>query len=663
MKNFLSGLLFLGLFFVSCQTKYDVGISKVSIEPTDETVSLTLSGFAAPYLGRFTLTWEEVDVSTNDVVMKQLKEASRNDPAWADIDEPKEIISLTHDSRNLYAVMSNGWLIQRPLKQKDAVWVRMGYNNGDTYTIDAKQIVYSQGKLYVLASDGKLYRSRHSTAGDLSVTAMAIRNGKSTVIIAGVDVCGLDYSFTQSIKEEISRRRAIPMEAIMINVSHTHFAPVTQKWPTWGEQNQRPDSLYLNQVVRKGIVQAIEEALDQMKPSYLYFGRDTTDIGFNRSLRNELAVYDNAVDVLKVTSTDGKMKSLLFLTGCHPVFTDPTSGHYTANANFPGHARKMIEEKTDVVSTIFLQGCAADINPKDPYKTSGAKLAGDVIRVLEKEMTPITGNIRFVMDSLLIPTNPWTKEQISAFMEASIGKTNDYMADRNFYWSALMMDYYADNAMPAYMPIYIQTLDIGDWKLIGLSREATTEFGLAIRKIWPDKKVSVAAYTNDVSSYLATDPHISAKDYEGYDSFFWYAQPSPFPLKVFDTVIERISKTGGNVSDAKDNFIRLRYDKHNHSLLMELLESATYIKKIKLDLQQDTLIIRKVSKKLVPRFGKENVRMLTNCIIELQSNVEYVKFGNTLYKLSEMDEYSQDKIRNMQSVLTVFPKKFPCVIP
>jgi hypothetical protein len=423
--------------------------------------------------------------------------------------------------------------------------MRIGYNNGDTYTIDIKQIAYIKGRLYALASDGRLYRNRHSTVGDLSARAMAIRDGKSTVVIAGVDVCGFEYSFTQSIKQEISRRRAIPMEAIMINASHTHFAPVTQKWLTWGKQNQQPDSLYLYQVVRKGIIQAIEGALDCMEPSYLYFGRDTTGIGFNRSLKGEQALYDQAVDVLKATSTDGKMKSLLFLTGCHPVFTDPTAGLYTLSANYPGYARKIIEEKTGAENVVFLQGFAADINPKEPFKTTGAQLAGDVLRVLEKDMSPVKGHINFTMDSLLIPTNPWAKEDVVAFKEANIGKTGDYLTERNVYWSDIMLDYYETGAMPADMPIYIQTLNIGDWKLVGLSREATAGFGLAIRKIWPEKNVSVVAYTNDVSSYLATDPHIEAKDYEGYDSFLWYAQPSPFPLKVFDSVIEHI-KTNNN---------------------------------------------------------------------------------------------------------------------
>ena len=62
------------LFLISCQTKYDVGFSNVSIEPTDETVSLTLAGFASPYLGRFTLAWDHEGALPDVIAITQLKE-------------------------------------------------------------------------------------------------------------------------------------------------------------------------------------------------------------------------------------------------------------------------------------------------------------------------------------------------------------------------------------------------------------------------------------------------------------------------------------------------------------------------------------------------------------------------------------------------------------
>lgn len=467
---------------------------------------------------------------------------------WVPAGKGIDIISLAGDDQRIYGVTSDNFLLQRSIKKESDDWQRIGYNNEATYTIDVKQITRTKERLYAIASN-HLYASRHQTEGTLSVRSMAIKKNRDVAVIVSLDVCGIDYSLTQDIRKEMSERRHIPASAIFVNSTHTHFAPTSQTWITWGIQNHYPDSLYFNNVLKKAVIQSIEEALDNVTPSHLRFGRDTTNIGFNRSLRGEAALYDNVVDVIQATSVDGQHKTVLFLTGCHPVSTDQKPEYFTISPNFPGFSRQIIEE-SGVNTTLFLQGCTGDINPRAPYKTSGTDLAADVLRILEKEMAPIKGKISHYIDSIAIPVNPMDKETIQSMRDNNIpnvrqnipGGCESSLPSRDVRWAEIMLRYYKDGTMPKEMPIYVQTLNIGDWKLVGLSREATTEFGIAIRNLWPAQKVSVAAYTGEVTSYLATDPHIIAKDYEGEGSFFWYGQPNPFPLGVFKTVVETIEK-------------------------------------------------------------------------------------------------------------------------
>jgi len=112
------------------------------------------------------------------------------------------------------------------------------------------------------------------------------------------------------------------------------------------------------------------------------------------------------------------------------------------------------------------------------------------------------------------------------------------------------------------------------------------------------------------------------------------------------------------------SLMNLRYDKEKNMLLIDQMESARTLKRIDLDLQQDTLVISKIVKKLVPFYGEKSVRKTVNCIVKLPSNVEFVKLGDTLYKLSEMNEFSYDKITEDYNwgVIIVFPKKFPFTI-
>lgn len=117
----------------------------------------------------------------------------------------------------------------------------------------------------------------------------------------------------------------------------------------------------------------------------------------------------------------------------------------------------------------------------------------------------------------------------------------------------------------------------------------------------------------------------------------------------------------GNTSGTKDDTTHLSYDKKNHTLFIQIFESARYIKKIELDLKQDTLCVDKVSKKLI--WGNKVIMNTTNWTIKLLPNIQYVKLNDIVLRLSDIDEYSQEElIERSYSVVTVFPKEFPCVI-
>ena len=119
-------------------------------------------------------------------------------------------------------------------------------------------------------------------------------------------------------------------------------------------------------------------------------------------------------------------------------------------------------------------------------------------------------------------------------------KPGNIDAEKNVKWCDLMLKYYNEGTMPASLPVYVHTINIGNWKLVGFSRETTTGYSFGVKNLWPDKLISVAGYTNDVSSYLPTHMHIEARGYEGLNSFFWYGMPNVFPLNVDETILNTI---------------------------------------------------------------------------------------------------------------------------
>jgi hypothetical protein len=452
-----------------------------------------------------------------------------------------DAISFSANNGKLYALDAAGVIYSHDLSLKVSKWLRIAYRNNETIKEDIKLISFLNDRIHGISKENKIYLGEHRSDGNLSARALAIRESGQTIVIVNVDVCGLTADFTGLLKKEILNKNQLPASAVFINSSHTHFAPVAQCWLTWQEANQRPDSIYLYSILRNGILTAVDKAIKNLAPAELYFGRGTTDIGYNRSLKDHPELYDRDVDVLKIVYTDKKSESYLFMAACHPVFSTAGKLHYTISANYPGVARKLIEERTGTANSLFLQGTAGDINPKDNGEyITGEKLANEVISVLNKPMAKIEGPLSFFTDTINIPIKPWTKEEISAFRDQNSGKTGDVYAEKNVKWCDLMTDYYNKGIMPESLPVYIHTLNVGNWKLVGFSRETTTGYSFGVKKEWPDKLISVAGYTDDVSSYLPTSMHLEAKNYEGLDSFFWYGQANVFPMNVEDIILSRV---------------------------------------------------------------------------------------------------------------------------
>ncbi len=464
----------------------------------------------------------------------------RDHIGWRKIGKAEQVLGLAVAQDRLYALTANQILWQHPCGETYTPWLKIGYQNGINWKEPVYQIAVAANRLFAVGKDGKLYKAVHSTEGGLTARALALTSGKKTVLVITADLCGFDISMITEVKAEIEARTGIPAEAILVNASHTHFAPVSQGWYTWAEHNQLPDTLYLHGVVKPGLVKAAVEALKNRREVRLYFARTHTSIGGNRSLSGEEALYDSTLDVLETIDSKNGEKNVLFLTGCHAVFRNARAEGFRISPNFPGVARQLVEA-VGIKNALFIQGCAGDINPmhEDHWKT-GEILAADVQKALSGQLVEIRGELSWGWDSVLIPIKAWDKEKIKNFKEENSGQAGNLEAEKNVRWADLMLKRYEENCMPVNMPVYVQTLRIGNWKLVGLSREAVTEYGIAIRNIWPDQLVSVAAYCNDVPSYLPTDPHIRAADYEGYGSFFWYGQPACFPKNILSIIVEKI---------------------------------------------------------------------------------------------------------------------------
>lgn len=553
----------------AAQGSYRAGTASVSIEPGDESFSVALSGYAGPWAGRFAVEWKSHGTLAENrkiAAQQSTKSLRVNGAAYRLSKEGVLQIKRNKQQTTLpglpgpalksfvvqhpYVYAGNGTdtLYKFHIDNPENGWNRALYFNGAIRKVNLHRLFVSDDKLYAVNESDSVFSASliHGLPEEHSYArALALESGKEKALILCMDLCGFNADLIGEVKASISQKTGIAPEAILINASHTHFVPGTQKWLPWAPHNRYPDVNYMEKVVKPAMIKAGVEAATHLFPARLSFGRGTTAIGRNRSNAGSAEPYDNAVDVLRVVSHDGAKQAILALTGCHPVYGTKGIRHFTISSNYPGFMRSELEKVASTPTlALFMQGCAGDINPIDEPEVSGAQLAGDVQKVLSSNMTDLAGGLSFKLDSLLVPTAPKSKQEIETFRVENARSAGEMEPDRNVAWADLMLRHYERNTMPGTMPVYIQTLNIGQWKLIGLSREVVTEYGLAIKKIWPDKLVSVAGYCNDVSSYLPAERHLRTKVYEGEGSYIWYGMPSAFPLDILDRVVGKIRTTG-----------------------------------------------------------------------------------------------------------------------
>lgn len=446
------------------------------------------------------------------------------------------IISLASLNDELFALTGEGDLYKCNTTEDNPDWTKIAYRNNISIKEDIRYIAIAANGIFGVSKENILYLGDHRSEGNLTARAIAIKDDDKTALIVSIDLLGLTDKYLGILKNEIFKKHGVEPSAVLMNLSHTHFAPVVVDWPTWMEYYHHPNQKYLNTIVRDGILNAANEALASLSPARLYFGRGETDIGYNRSLNDHPELYDNSVDVLKIRY-DNKRESYIFLASCHPVFSTASRLHYTLSANYPGVARTLVEERTNTKNSVFLQGTAGDINPRDNGQyITGEKLSNEVISVLSRPLEEITGPISFFLDTINVKVKPMSRAELVEFRSRDIDKPKDISAIKNVKYADLIIDHYDRGTLPVSNPVYVQTINVGNWKLVGFSREATSEYSLAVKEMFPGRIVSVTGYSNDVSSYLPTSHHIQKRNYEGLDSFFWYGE-IPFPLTVHETIM------------------------------------------------------------------------------------------------------------------------------
>ena len=207
------------------------------------------------------------------------------------------------------------------------------------------------------------------------------------------------------------------------------------------------------------------------------------------------------------------------------------------SADWPGFARRFVEEDVAGVSCLFFTGCQGDSNHYDYFKPRTERLRGgryehskfmgrtvaDAVVAAWKDMTPVADDTVFA-DSRIVYTRTKT-EGIEQYDEC-VQWVRDYkagkfpagtftMAKRAFCYRVAAL-----REQPLFRAVPITVMSLGGVVFVGFGGEAFTSYGRIMRELCPDKFVVSVVCANGYEGYLPTAEAFAQGGYEACSSFF-----------------------------------------------------------------------------------------------------------------------------------------------
>jgi len=387
--------------------------------------------------------------------------------------------------------------------------------------------------------------------------ALALEDGRGRrAVIVTTDLIGLPMELTDVVAARAMEKYKLEREGLVFNSSHTHTGPVVRGNLSVMESQQAPHREALaayRQRLQQNLLDLIGAALGDLAPAELAFDYGEARFGVNRRQFTPKGVVigvnpdgptDPRVPVLRVTSPAGKVRAILFGYACHN--TTLTAEFYHLSGDYAGYAQAELEKEFPGAAALFVQLCGGDQNPNprsqlEYAERHGRTLAAEVARVARTKMQPAGGRLRAAYQLAALPFAPHTREQF----EQEQRDANVFRQRR----AALMLKLYDERREPRLLryPVQAVRVDPG-FTLLALGGEVVVDYALWAYKTWPQERLIVAGYSNDVPCYIPSARVLREGGYEAVDSMIYYGQPGPFTEEVearIQDAVRQVMKRAG----------------------------------------------------------------------------------------------------------------------
>jgi neutral ceramidase len=402
----------------------------------------------------------------------------------------------------------------------------------------------------------------------LHAKALALEcGGQPAAVLVTVDLLGVTAGISGRVASLVQRRHRIRRADLLFNASHTHCGPIVDEQLSvaydLSPEQWSAIRAYTGQLEDK-LAAVIGSAIARLRPARLGYARGEAGFAANRRVKfTPQGPVDHSVPVLRIDGADGAPLAIVFGYACHNTTLQDTFVRY--HGDYAGVAQAVLERRHPGTAALFVAGCGADANPMprgtlELVEAHGTALADAVDRALESA-APIEPSLRTAYGGVDLPF----ADQAARDRWRSQLDIDDVYLQRH---AALMKAAIArDGRLPAAQRDPVQVWRFGppagsaagdganspkpsakagsELTLVALGGEVVVDYALRLAREYPDRRMWVAGYSNDVFGYVPSVRVLREGGYEGGDAMIYYGRPGPFTEAVEGLIVGEVRRLAG----------------------------------------------------------------------------------------------------------------------
>ncbi len=388
----------------------------------------------------------------------------------------------------------------------------------------------------------------------LVVEALALKNptGERFVFVA-LDNCEVSHAFMQPVLQQLTEKYRLARGEVAVISSHTHSAPVLAQTLTSMAPTQSAESEHIEKYSRflQGkLVEVVGAALDDCQPARFEQGLGRATFAMNRRVyQGDKVVFgdnpDGPVDwdvpVLRITSTNGAVRAIVFGYACHGTSVrNGSDDWYVVCGDYMAYARRQLEAVEPGSVAMFLTGMGADSDPAPrgrllDAKRHGLELAGAVEGVLGRPMSPVHGPFKLAYDEVDLPlAPPPSRDQLQQDAQSQDAyvkrRAEDYLARLK-----------AGRPLPESIKLPLAVLRLGDdLTFVLMGGEDVVDYSRQIKRRLAGAHPWPIGYAYEVPCYIPSARLIKEGGYEVDSSLVYYGYYGPFRGTIDTVVLNRL---------------------------------------------------------------------------------------------------------------------------